>query len=152
GFVNVPIAGLPGVYYSAAAWADYDNDGRLDFLITGSTDGTADGVIAQIWRNTGAGFSSVSVPGLPGVDGSSVGWGDYDKDGRLDFLMTGYTGGSFVSQLWRNTGAVASNAPPAAPSGLASLVSAHTVSLHCNPAVDDHTPGPSVSYNLRVGT
>jgi hypothetical protein len=152
GLVNVPIPGLPGVYYSAAAWGDYDNDGRLDFLLTGSTNGTADGVVAQLWRNTGAGFSSVSVPGLPGVDGSSVAWGDYDNNGRLDFLMTGYTGSSFVSQLWRSTGAVASNAPPAEPSGLASSVSGHLVSLFWNMAADDHTPSATLSYNLRVGT
>src|SRR5947209_2435444 len=37
GFTKVPIPGLPGVADSSVAWEDYDNDGRLDFLITGAT-------------------------------------------------------------------------------------------------------------------
>ena len=45
-------------------------------------------MIAQVWRNTGSGFSNINA-GLPGVYDSSVAWGDYDNDGRLDFLLTG---------------------------------------------------------------
>ena len=41
------------------------------------------------------------VPGLPNVAFSSVAWGDYDNDGRLDFLLTG---SNATSRLYRNTG------------------------------------------------
>ena len=101
GFTNVPIAGLPGIYHASLAWGDYDNDGRADILLTGF-DGTNN--VSQLWRNTGTGFTNVPVAGLPGVANSSVAWGDYDNDGRLDFLLTGYDGTNGVSQLWRNTG------------------------------------------------
>src|SRR5688572_28268671 len=83
GFVPIPIPGLPAVSGSSVAWGDYDNDGRLDFLLAGSG-------ISQLWRNTGSGFSNMTAsvaPGLPGVSGSSVAWGDYDNDGRLDLRL-----------------------------------------------------------------
>ncbi len=99
-FTNSHIS-LPGVCRGTAAWVDYDNDGRLDILLTGLD--TNEIATAQIWRNTGAGFTNGNV-GLPGVSYSSVAWGDYDRDGRLDLLLTGRDNtGSPVTQLWRNT-------------------------------------------------
>jgi hypothetical protein len=46
----------------------------------------------------------------------------------------------------------ASNAPPAAPTGLASTLSGGTVSLSWNPPADDRTPSAGLNYNLRIGT
>src|SRR6266542_682232 len=146
GFSNVTASvapGVAGVYVGSAAWGDYDNDGRLDFLLTSTYYGS------QVWRNTGSGFSNVTAsvaPGLPGVGDSSVAWGDFDNDGRLDFLLTG------AGQLWRNNMPIASNAPPAAPTGLSSTLSGATVSLSWNPPADDRTPSAGLNYNLRIGT
>ncbi len=39
---------------------------------------------------------------LAGVAWSSVSWGDYDNDGDLDILLTGNTGSSYVSKIYRN--------------------------------------------------
>src|SRR5437867_3358288 len=104
-FTNVPIPGLPRVGSGSVAWADYDRDGRLDFLITGVSNTLR---VSQLWRNTGSGFTNVPIPGLPGVANSSVAWGDYNNDGRLDFLITGATNSfgtyAIIPQLWQNTG------------------------------------------------
>src|SRR5206468_6675078 len=92
GFVNVTdtvAPGLPQVYFSSLAWGDYDNDGRLDFLLTGLRHYPG-GIFSQVWRNTGNGFTNVTVsvaPGLSPVVYGSVAWGDYDNDGRLDLLL-----------------------------------------------------------------
>ena len=107
GFTNVPIPGLPGIQSGSVAWSDFDGDGRLDFLISGSTNGPAGTLISQLWRNTGTGFTNVPIPGVPAAWLGSVAWGDYDNDGRPDFLLTGLTNGGpgvGTTQLWRNTG------------------------------------------------
>jgi hypothetical protein len=149
GFTNVSIAGLPGVADGSLAWADYDNDGRLDFLITGLTNGASK--ISQLWRNTGSGFANVPVAGLPGNFDNSLAWGDFDNDGRLDFLISGTVEGGTVSQLWRNT-QLFPNLPPAAPAGLSVAISGNTVVLQWNAPADDHTPAAGLTYNVRVGT
>ena len=149
GFTNVPMPGLPGTTYGSLAWADYDSDGRLDFLIAGL--GVEDAV-SQVWRNTGSGFINVPVPNLPGTFDNTLAWGDYDSDGRLDFVIAGWLiEGGVVSQLWRNN-VIASNSPPAAPAGLSSVISGTTAVLRWNPPVDDHTPATGLSYNVRIGT
>jgi len=95
-------ASLPGVASSSAAWGDYDNDGDLDILLTGAS---ASGSISRVYRNDGAGaFQDISA-GLLGVSNSSVAWGDYDKDGDLDILLTGTSASGSISRVYRNDGA-----------------------------------------------
>ena len=121
-FINVTpwvAPGLPGVDGGSVAWGDYDNDGRLDFLLTGLH--AVQSSIAQVWRNTGSGFTNVTAtvaPGLPGVAFSSVAWGDYDNDGRLDFLLTGWIRAGPIAQLWRNTGSGFTNVTATVAPGL----------------------------------
>jgi hypothetical protein len=91
-------AGIPGVRYGGVAWGDYDNDGDLDLLITGS--GTT-----QLWRNDGDGAFVAVTTALPGLSYSSCAWGDFDNDGDLDILLAGAdTGGTRISRLYRNDG------------------------------------------------
>jgi predicted outer membrane repeat protein len=99
-------AGLTGVYYGSVAWGDYDNDGDLDILLTGRD--SSSNPVAQVWRNDGGSFSNINA-GLTGVEFSSVDWGDYDNDGDLDILLTGYDGSGPVAQVWRNDGGSFSN-------------------------------------------
>ncbi|MCL1470541.1 FG-GAP-like repeat-containing protein [Argonema antarcticum] len=101
GFTDIN-AGLPGVWGSSAVWGDYDNDGKLDILLTGWI-GSYSSSIAKVYRNTGSGFTDINA-GLPGVGFSSAAWGDYDNDGKLDILLTGYGGSSSIAKVYRNTG------------------------------------------------
>lgn len=46
------------------------------------------------------GFTDINA-GLPGVLGSSAAWGDYDNDGDLDFLLSGFARAE-ISRIYRN--------------------------------------------------
>jgi hypothetical protein len=84
---------------SSVAWGDYDNDGDLDILLTGYTGSTQ---VSKVYRNDGGGVFADIGAGLTGVRISSVAWGDYDNDGDLDILLTGYDGSNAVSKVYRN--------------------------------------------------
>jgi predicted nucleotidyltransferase len=96
-------AGLPGLFIGSVAWGDYDNDGDLDILLTGSPDGVTG--ISRVYRNDGGGVFVDASAGLPGARGGSATWGDYDSDGDLDILLTGSPDGvTGIARIYRNDG------------------------------------------------
>ncbi|WP_177169501.1 FG-GAP-like repeat-containing protein, partial [Cylindrospermopsis raciborskii] len=101
GFKEDTSVSLPGVAASSVAWADYDGDGKQDFLLTGSS---SSGDIAKLYRNTGNGFKEDTNVSIPGVGVGSVAWADYDGDGNQDFLLTGSSSSGDIAKLYRNTG------------------------------------------------
>lgn len=109
-------AGLPGVLYSSVACGDFDGDGWLDILLTGTPNGFSDTAISQLWRNQGNGTFAKLNLNLPGISQGAVALGDMDQDGRLDLLLSGYTATGAVFQVWRNLGAgLFTNVPVALP-------------------------------------
>ncbi len=78
-----------------AAWADYDNDGRLDLVVT-----SYDRII--LYHNNGDGtFTDVSkTAGLDKFRGFWTGaaWGDYDRDGNVDLYVCGYVKYNFRNE------------------------------------------------------
>jgi hypothetical protein len=149
GFSSMGSAGLTPIVEGDAAWGDYNNDGRQDLLL--SKDNSSSGTEAVlVFRNTGNGFTNANLPELPLMKGP-VAWGDYDNDGRLDFVFAGYQYSSNRTQLWKNQLAV-TNSPPTAPAGLSVMATGTVATLTWNPAADWQTPSGGLSYNVRMGT
>lgn len=87
-------------------FGDYDGDGWLDLFLGG-----VEGTKPQLFRNRGDGTfaNATQAAGLgSGDDTFSAAFGDYDRDGDLDLIVTRW--GVFgpnritVEHLWRNNG------------------------------------------------
>jgi hypothetical protein len=146
-FTNV--IALPALAEAGVAVGDFDNDGKLDFLFAG-TDGNP---TSQLWRNLGQGaFANVNTS-LVGVRFTAAAWADFDNQGRLGLLLSGFSDDGYhsISQVYRSYTPITNN-PPAAPTDLTAQVTGDTVLLTWNFASDIQTPASGLSYNLRVGT
>ena len=99
--MNTP---FPGLDHSSVAWADFNNDGKLDLVLCGQTGSGLETSISAIWQNTGNAFSNANS--LPAVTDGSLAPADFDNDGRIDLLVSGsfYVNGPAGTRIWRNTG------------------------------------------------
>ena len=90
-FTKLSVAGLSDAVLgrdsdcgSIMSFADYDNDGYLDVMITGDCDAM------ELYRNNGDG-TFVDVTSAAGIrsqaNGKGIAWGDYDNDGYLDLFI-----------------------------------------------------------------
>ena len=148
-FSNI-YANIPPMYGGSVAWGDYDNDGRLDVVLTGQT--SSGTYVSGLYRNNGDGSFTYIPTDLPYLASSSLAWGDLDGDGSLDISLTGEDSqGHGIVGIWQNQ-ALVLNAPPTAPTGLRAAASGASVILSWDPATDSKTPAGGLSYNLRVGT
>ncbi len=88
------------------AFADLDDDGRMDFYIGN------DGVPADLMHNLGAmRFENIGVtsglalgPDATPMAAMGADWGDFDRDGRLDLTVSNFEHRSFA--VFRNEGAM----------------------------------------------
>ena len=93
----VPTSG--GISHGCA-WTDYDGDGYLDLFVAGGH-----GQNEQQFRNNGDGtFTRITAGALvtSGGDDNGIASADYDNDGDLDLLVTGFQ--QMGNRLYRNDG------------------------------------------------
>jgi hypothetical protein len=77
---------ITGLENGSVSFADYDNDGDLDMLITGSD--SMYNPKTELYQNTGTGLGYVQTS-FSNLASSSADWGDFDNDGDEDLLLTG---------------------------------------------------------------
>jgi hypothetical protein len=46
--------------------------------------------MTRVYRNDETGFTDIGATNLPGLSSGAVAWGDFDNDGDLDILLSGY--------------------------------------------------------------
>jgi hypothetical protein len=158
-FANIN-ANIYALMHGSISFADYDNDGYLDFALAGSRGWLGDSMAAKIYRNNhDETFSDIGAV-LTGTYYASATWGDYDNDGRLDLVLTGATAadppsvdGPYnpVTILYKNN-VLTGNSTPASPQGLSANISGRNIHLGWVSASDQNTPKGGLSYNVRIGT
>jgi ASPIC and UnbV. len=97
---------------SNSAWADYDNDGFMDVMITGLGGLIPEPPDALFHNNRNETFTDVTAQaGLPvRTIGRGIAWGDYNNDGNIDvYIARGVAGsippdGSTKTSLYQNNG------------------------------------------------
>ena len=98
-FSNGSFQGVIGT----AEWIDYDMDGNLDIVVTGSwSEDGVDGFFAGIYQNVNGNFQEVFNGDLThGIIDPCISVGDYDNDGDMDIILAGNQ--SFIDQSLRMT-------------------------------------------------
>ncbi|MBN2616262.1 MAG: VCBS repeat-containing protein [Bacteroidales bacterium] len=99
-FTEVP-TNIVNVQRGDFDWADYDLDGDKDLFIVGE-DATGKAVSNLYRNNLGSTHFTLIHTGIPGLKDGSVEWGDYDRDGDYDLLVTGETKNGPVTKIYRN--------------------------------------------------
>ena len=147
GFTEIP-GTFHGVYNGFCKWLDYDNDGDMDFIVSGDDDGSE--IVAKAYKNNGGdNFTEDGSIDIEGVKNGSIDAADYDNDGDMDIIISGNNGTSNVTRIYRNQ-RFSKNTPPAAPGNPVAEVNDHHAVLSWTPPADDLTPSPGLSYNIML--
>ena len=103
GFSRVEGTSFVGVDYSSLSIGDYDKDGYIDILATGSS---TSGMVSTLYRNkNGKRFSDVGVS-FTGVRRGGGRFIDYDNDGDLDIFLSGEASSGDITKLYQNNAGV----------------------------------------------
>ncbi len=103
-FTYVPLPFAP-VNFSSVSWGDFDNDGKVDFVVSGDPPGWDNNTFTALYQNAGNDTFQLVPANLPQLNGSCVAWGDFDNDGDLDLAINGWHDDSTnVTKIFRNDG------------------------------------------------
>ena len=87
-FTELPLT-LLGLRYSKVAWVDYDCDGDLDLLVSGSFVNESPSEFKLYRNDNNDAFTEVAQPNVLGERQGDLAWGDINNDGFPDIILNG---------------------------------------------------------------
>lgn len=105
-FTESSIKNIPRVIYGDCSWGDFNNDGNLDLIYSGTTSGFPEHNITKIYKNINNGCEFVEIPNsIPAIYRGTVKWVDVNNDGLLDVFYQGLnTSYKYESGVFKNNG------------------------------------------------
>lgn len=104
GFVMNTANNFTPIMYSAVAVGDINNDGHLDFAITGTESINETQVFEIYYGNGNNTFSKVAIPSIVPTNYGSIGLADLNQDGHMDILVNGINDTDSVTKVYFQTG------------------------------------------------
>lgn len=146
-----------GIFCGSMGFGDYDNDGDLDFVITGREDDRN-----RVYNNNesnGYLFSPDVTAGQyvksDNMRYGGLAWGDLDKDHDLDLIIVGVDGSpALATRIYINNLSIQNNDPMPPTSNINTSFDpiGGKLSLTWGNGSDIETHTWGLYYNLRVGT
>lgn len=104
-FKKADITVFTRTIYGDQDWGDYNNDGNIDLIITGTTSGHNSESITEIYKNMGNNSFIPISHDLPRICRSDIHWEDMDGDGDLDIFLMGLDQNEdFIARIYVNSG------------------------------------------------
>jgi len=142
--------------YGCGIFADYDNDGLLDIIVSGThTETYQYGIIhtreTKVYKNNGnGGFTDLQVDYLDDHSGK-ISVCDNNNDGKPELIFSGHDGSGYYTKVYEYDVPTLIT-PPVAPSNLSAIQSAdNSLTFTWYKATDAQTQQNGLSYNLYLG-
>ena len=141
-------SGIKALYSGDITAGDFDNDGRLDVVVTGEDDNGV--ATTELYSEVGSKHELYDYP-FAGLRQSTAEWVDYDMDGDLDLFVMGISGTGVKTILYETEIENKANTAPPAPTNLkANDLGFGVVSLEWDAPKDDFSD--NIGYIVRLGT
>lgn len=149
-FEELTATTFEGISEGDVEWGDYNNDGYLDLLFSGSTGNTPP--ISKLYANNGdATFTLAADFAPPIAKYGTLAWADIDNDKDLDFVITGLADEAndvAITKVFINK-STEQNQLPNMVSNMSYAVNGQDVTFTWQGATDGNQNG-GLSYNLYV--